>query len=73
MCFVALALALDGEVPPEGLALPLLGAGIGAGIGALIPGKRTLLYAAPVSNWASLGLAPDAGRGRRGVAVRVAF
>jgi hypothetical protein len=43
----------------------------GAAIGALIPGRRTLLYAAPASSW--LALAPIAGHGRRGAAVRVAF
>jgi hypothetical protein len=50
---------------------PAVGTGIGATIGALIPGKRALLYAAPASSAAAF--APIAGHGRRGAAVRVAF
>jgi hypothetical protein len=69
--FVGLALAANGEVSPDLLVLPVFCAGIGAGIGAVIPGKRTLLYAVPTSS--SVALAPIAGHGRRGAAVRVAF
>jgi len=53
------------------LFFPAAGAGVGAAVGALIPGKRTLLYAP----WASspVALAPISGHGRRGAEVRVAF
>jgi hypothetical protein len=51
--------------------LPAMGAGIGAALGALIPGKRTLLYSAGAPR--SLTVLPVASRGRRGAAVRVAF
>ena len=50
---------------------PAVGTGIGATIGALIPGKRALLYAAPASS--SVAFAPIAGHGRRGAELRVAF
>jgi len=53
------------------LALPAVGAGIGALVGALVPAKPTLFYSRPGS--AGVALAPIAGRGRRGVTVRVAF
>jgi len=53
------------------LALPAVGAGIGALVGALVPGKPTVFYSRYGS--AGVALAPIAGRGRRGVAMRVAF
>ena len=53
------------------LALPVVGAGIGAAVGALIPDKPTLYYSRGGS--AGVALAPIAGHGRRGAAVRVAF
>jgi hypothetical protein len=52
-------------------ALPAMGAGIGSGVGLLLPGKRTLIYQAGPP--ASFSLAPVAGRGQRGLAVRIAF
>jgi hypothetical protein len=52
-------------------ALPATGAGIGAGVGLLLPGRRTLIYRAGPP--ASISLAPVAGRGQRGLAVRIAF
>ena len=52
-------------------ALPALGAAVGAGLGALAPGQRTLVYKAGAD--AALGIAPIAGKGRRGIALRVAF
>jgi hypothetical protein len=67
----ALGLALNGEVSTEALTLPVFGAAIGAAIGAFIPGKRALLYAAGPD--IALGVVPTAGQGRRGAAVRVAF
>jgi hypothetical protein len=51
--------------------LPAMGAGVGAAIGVLIPGKRTLLYSAGAPG--PLTVVPIASRGRRGGAVRVAF
>jgi hypothetical protein len=53
------------------LALPAVGAGIGAAVGALIPRKTTLYYRRTGS--AGLSLAPVAGPGRRGGMVRVVF
>ncbi len=53
------------------LALPAVGAGIGALVGALVPGKPTVFYSRPGST--GVALAPIAGRGRRGVAMRVVF
>lgn len=50
---------------------PAMGAGIRAGIGAIIPGKRPLLNRAGAPG--SLTVAPITGQGRRGAAVRVAF
>jgi small nuclear ribonucleoprotein (snRNP)-like protein len=54
------------------LVAPAIGAGIGAGIGLMVPGKRTAVYRQPVGP-AGVSLAPIAGRGQRGVALRVAF
>jgi small nuclear ribonucleoprotein (snRNP)-like protein len=54
------------------LAAPAIGAGVGAGIGLMVPGKRTLVYRQPAGP-AGVSLAPIAGRGQRGVAVRVTF
>jgi len=54
------------------LVAPAIGAGIGAGIGLVVPGRRALIYSQP-AGLAGVSLAPIAGRGRRGVAVRVAF
>jgi small nuclear ribonucleoprotein (snRNP)-like protein len=54
------------------LVAPAIGAGIGAGIGLMVPGRRAVIYRQPVGP-AGVSLAPIAGRGRRGVAVRVAF
>jgi hypothetical protein len=59
------------DVYGTALALPVVGAGIGAAVGALIPGKPTLFYSRPGP--AGVALAPIAGHGRRGAAVRVAF
>lgn len=53
------------------LALPVVGAGIGAAVGALVPDKPTLFYSN--DGPARVSLAPIAGHGRRGAAVRVAF
>jgi len=53
------------------LALPVVGAGIGAAVGALVPGKPTLFYSSEGS--ARVSLAPIAGHGRRGAVLRVAF
>jgi hypothetical protein len=54
------------------LVAPAIGAGIGAGIGLMVPGRRAVVYR-QAGGPASVSLAPIAGRGRRGVAVRVAF
>ena len=54
------------------LVAPAVGAGIGAGIGLMVPGRRAVLYRQPAGP-AGVSLAPIAGRGRRGVAVRVVF
>lgn len=54
------------------LAAPVIGAGIGAGIGLMVPGKRALIYRLPAGP-AGVSLAPIAGRGQRGVVVRVTF
>jgi hypothetical protein len=54
------------------LVAPAIGAGIGAGIGLMVPGRRALVYSRP-GGPAGVSLAPIAGRGRRGIAVRVAF
>lgn len=51
--------------------LPATGAAIGAGLGALVPGTRTLVYKAGAD--VAVGIAPLVGRGRRGIALRVAF
>jgi hypothetical protein len=51
---------------------PVIGAGIGAGIGLMVPGRRAVVYRQPVGR-AGLSLAPIAGRGQRGVTVRAAF
>jgi hypothetical protein len=59
------------DVLAASLMLPAMGAGIGAGIGLMIPGKRTLIYRAPRA--ASVSLAPVGGGGQRGLAVRVTF
>jgi hypothetical protein len=56
------------DVLTASLMLPAMGAGIDAGIGLMIPGKRTLIYRAPRA--ASVSLAPVGGRG---LAVRVTF
>ena len=53
------------------LALPVAGAAIGALFGALVPGKPTLFYSRP--GFAAVSLAPVAGHGRRGAAMRVVF
>ena len=53
------------------LALPVVGAGIGAAVGALVPGRRTLFYSS--EGPARVFLEPIAGHGRRGALVRVAF
>ena len=53
------------------LALPVVGAGIGAAVGALVPGKPTLFYSS--EGPARVFLEPIAGHGRRGALVRVAF
>ena len=58
------------DVLHAAIALPALGAAIGAGLGAH-PGKRTLVYKARTD--VAIGLAPIAAKGRRGVALRVAF
>ena len=54
------------------LVAPAIGAGIGAGIGLMVPGRRAVLYRQPVGP-AGVSLAPIAGRGRRGVTMRVIF
>ena len=54
------------------LVAPAIGAGIGAGIGLMVPGRRAVVYREAVGP-AGVSLAPIAGRGRRGIAVRVAF
>jgi hypothetical protein len=54
------------------LVAPAIGAGVGAGIGLMVPGRRAVLYRQPVGS-PGVSLAPIAGRGRRGVAVRVVF
>ena len=59
------------DVLVTALALPVVGAAIGAAVGALVPGKPTLFYSSAGS--AGVALAPIAGHGRRGAAVRVAF
>jgi hypothetical protein len=67
----------DNGAAPENALLgalfaPAIGAGIGAGIGLVAPGKRAVVYRQPVGP-RGVSLAPIAGRGQRGVAVRVAF
>ena len=52
------------------LVAPAIEAGIGAGIGLMVPGRRAVIYRQPVGP-AGVSLAPIAGRGRRSVAVRV--
>ena len=61
------------DVLAAAIALPALGAAIGAGLGALMPGTRTrtLVYQAGAD--VRLGFAPVAGKGRRGAALRVTF
>ena len=53
------------------IALPALGAAIGAGLGALKPLTRTLVYRAGAD--VSLGISLAAGKGRRGAQLRVGF
>lgn len=59
-----------GDAGAMALVLPAMGAGIGAGVGLVIPGKRTLIYSASAP--AALAGGPAA-VARRGAAVRVSF
>lgn len=59
-----------GDAGAMALLLPAMGAGIGAGVGLMIPGKRTLVYSAGPP--AALRGGPAA-IARRGAAVRVTF
>jgi hypothetical protein len=59
------------DAPAAGVVLPAMGVGIGAGMGALIPGKRRLIYSAGAPG--APAIAPIAGKVRRGAAVHVGF
>jgi len=59
-----------GDAGAMALVLPAMGAGIGAGVGLMIPGKRTLIYSAGAP--AALASGPVV-LARRGAAVRVTF
>lgn len=57
-------------------AFPLLlavGAGVGAGVGAIMPGRRPLIYSWAGRTPVAVSVAPLVGRGTRGAAVRVTF